>query len=181
MKISEAMPKQVECLYSLADIDAVLDNLAARLNQDYAGKNPLLLCVMNGAVITMGQLLPKLEFALQIDYIHATRYGDKTFGGELVWQAQPQTAIANRHVLLIEDIYDEGHTLIALREYCQQQGAISVACLALADKQHANKAGQPPEYIGLQVPDRYVFGFGMDVQGYWRNAPGIFALTEELS
>lgn len=178
MQLTEAMPRQAECLYTLAEIDAVLDQLAGQLNRDYAGKNPLLLCVMNGAVITMGQLLPKLDFALQIDYIHASRYGDNTFGGELVWQAQPQTPMAGRHVLLIEDIFDEGHTLLALREYCQQQGALSVACLALADKQHSRKTGQPPEYIGLGVADRYVFGFGMDVQGYWRNAPGIFAMAE---
>lgn len=181
MQLTEAMPRNAECLYTLADINAVLSTLAAQLNADYADKNPLLLCVMNGAVITMGQLLPKLNFALQIDYIHASRYGDNTVGGELVWQAQPQSAMAGRHVLLIEDIYDEGHTLIALRDYCQQQGALSVACLALADKQHARKTGQQPEYIGLTVADRYVFGFGMDVQGYWRNAPGIFALTETTS
>lgn len=181
MQLTEAMPRDAECLYTLAEIDAVLNRLAAQLNHDYADKNPLLLCVMNGAVITMGQLLPKLDFALQIDYIHATRYGDKTVGGELVWQAQPQTAMAGRHVLLIEDIYDEGHTLIALREFCQLQGALTVACLALADKQHARKSGQPPEYIGMSVADRYVFGFGMDVQGYWRNAPGIFAMTETNS
>lgn len=178
MQLTEAMPRDAQCLYTLSEIDAVLNQLAAQLNHDYADKNPLLLCVMNGAVITMGQLLPKLDFALQIDYIHASRYGDNTFGGELIWQAQPQTSMAGRHLLLIEDIYDEGHTLLALREYCQQQGALSVACLALADKQHSRKTGQPPEYIGLSVADRYVFGFGMDVQGYWRNAPGIFALPE---
>ncbi len=181
MQLTEAMPRNAECLYTLTEIDAVLSDLAAQLNRDYADKNPLLLCVMNGAVITMGQLLPKLDFALQIDYIHASRYGDKTVGGELVWQARPQTEMAGRHVLLIEDIFDEGHTLIALREFCQQQGAISVACLALADKHHSRKTGQPPEYIGLNVADRYVFGFGMDVQGFWRNAPGIFAMAETNS
>lgn len=178
MQLTEAMPADAECLYTLAEIDAVLSKLATQLNRDYADKNPLLLCVMNGAVITMGQLLPKLNFALQIDYIHVSRYGDNTVGGELVWQAQPQTAMADRHILLIEDIFDEGHTLMALREYCQQQGALSVACLALADKNHARKSGQKPEYIGLSLADRYVFGFGMDIKGYWRNAPGIFAVAE---
>lgn len=178
MQLTEAMPRDAECLYTLTDINAVLNDLAAELNRDYADKNPLLLCVMNGAVITMGQLLPKLDFALQIDYIHASRYGDNTVGGDLVWQARPKTPMSGRHILLIEDIYDEGHTLIALRHYCQQQGALSVACMALADKQHSRKTGQPPEYIGLSVVDRYVFGFGMDVQGYWRNAPGIFVMAE---
>lgn len=181
MELTKAMPRHAQCLYTLSEINSVLDDLSAQLNRDYADKNPLLLCVMNGAVITMGQLLPKLNFALQIDYIHASRYGDNTFGGELAWQAQPKSSMLNRHVLLIEDIYDEGYTLMALREFCHQKGALSVACLALVDKLHARKTGQIPEYIGLSIADRYVFGFGMDVQGYWRNAPGIFALTETNS
>lgn len=170
--------EQAECLYTLAQIEAALADLAARINRDYVDKNPLLLCVMKGAVITMGHLLPKLTIALEIDYLHASRYGAETTGGELNWHAKPQTSLANRHVVLVEDIYDEGPTLVALRAFCQQADATSVTCLALTNKQHDRKSGQPPEYIGLNVPDRYVFGFGMDVSGYWRNAPGIYAFKE---
>lgn len=170
--------RSAQCLFTLAEIEQVLEQLAETITRDYHDRRPLLLCVMNGAVITAGHLLPKLNFPLELDYIHASRYGDDTVGGRLDWQAYPQNTLENRHVLLVEDIYDEGATLAALRRYCEQQGARSVAAVALVDKQHDRKTLPLPEYIGLQVPDRYVFGFGMDYQGWWRNAPGIFAKGE---
>lgn len=178
--MNQVMP-EAECLYSLQAIDKSLDRLAMQLDRDYLDKNPVLLCVMNGAVMTMGHLLPKLQFSLETDYIHATRYGDKTVGGELNWLARPNIDLNGRHVLLVDDIYDEGITLAALRNFCQQAGATSVKAVVLADKQHSNKYGVQPEYIGLQIPDRYVFGFGMDYKGYLRNAPGIFAVKENAS
>ncbi|RKZ85831.1 MAG: hypoxanthine-guanine phosphoribosyltransferase [Gammaproteobacteria bacterium] len=165
-------------LYSMTDIDEALDRLAASLTEQYANSNPVILCVMNGSVITTGHLLPKLSFPLELDYIHLTRYGEKTIGGELNWLHKPTTELASRTVILIEDIFDEGVTLQALRKYCEQAGAKSVSCVSLIDKAHENKVGLPPEFIGLTVPDCYVFGFGMDYQGYWRNAPGIYAVEE---
>ncbi|WP_417548821.1 hypoxanthine-guanine phosphoribosyltransferase [Methylophaga sp.] len=173
--------QQAECLFTLQAIDESLEQLASQLNQEYMDKNPVLLCVMNGAVMTMGHLLPKLQFSLETDYIHATRYGDKTVGGALHWRAKPNIELKGRHVLLVDDIYDEGVTLAALRKFCQQAGATSVKAVVLADKQHTNKHGPQPEYIGLQIPDRYVFGFGMDYKGYLRNAPGIYAVQENAS
>ncbi len=171
---------QAKCLYTFAEIDAALDRLAEKLTQDYADSNPILLCVMNGAVMTMGHLLPKLSFPLQCDYIHATRYGDATTGGVLNWQHKPITNLAGRQVVLVEDIYDEGVTLRALRSYCVKEGAARVQCVALIDKQRENKVGIPPEYIGLTVPNKYVFGFGMDYQGYWRNLDAIYAVRDVL-
>lgn len=166
-------------LYSMNDIDAALSRLAEGLTQDFSNSNPLFLCVMNGSVLTTGHLLPKLNFPLELDYIHVSRYGDKTVGGNLEWFHKPATALKGRTVILVEDIFDEGVTLHALREYCQHQGAKTVQCVTLIDKLHTNKTGVMPEYIGLTVPNRYVFGFGMDYHGYWRNAPGIFAVSEE--
>lgn len=165
-------------LYSMTDIDEALDRLAISLTEQYADLKPIMLCVMNGSVMTAGHLLPKLKFVLELDYIHVTRYGEKTIGGELNWLHKPTTELANRTVILIEDIFDEGVTLQVLREYCEQAGAKSVSCVCLIDKIHDNKVGFPPEFIGLTVPDCYVFGFGMDYQGYWRNAPGIYAIKE---
>ncbi len=169
--------EQAEQLYTLAEIDQVLEQLAKKLTQQYADDNPVILCVMNGSVMTTGHLLPKLAFPLELDYIHATRYGEKTVGGDLVWQSEPMIDLANRTVILIEDIYDQGVTLMALRAFCEKAGAKTVVCLALVEKLHDNKVGQIPEFIGMTVPDRYVFGFGMDYQGYWRNAPGIYAVA----
>ncbi len=174
----DAMLAQAERLYGMDEINAALDRIAGALLRDYAELNPVMLCVMNGAVMTAGHLLPKLPFKLELDYIHASRYGDKTIGGELVWQSQPSIDISNRHVVLIEDIFDEGLTLAALREFCVEAGALSVRCACLLDKLREDKVGPLPEYIGLTVPDRYVFGFGMDVGGFWRNLPAVYALKE---
>ena len=169
---------QAECLYDMNAIEAALDKLAEQLNQHYADLNPLLLCVMKGALVTMGQLLPKLTFPLEIDYIHATRYGDKLEGGEVQWQHQPETALENRHVILIEDIVDRGDTLNVLRHYCMENKVKSVACATLVNKMDVSQSCQPAEFIALTVPNRYVFGFGLDYQGQARQFPGIYALPE---
>lgn len=179
MKQLQQVFDTAECLYSMTEIDAALERVATTLIAHYADLNPLLLCVMKGSVITAGHLLPKLPFPLELDYIHASRYGDETVGGELTWHHSPHTAIENREVLLIEDIHDEGVTLQNLRSYCEQAGARTVKCVTLIEKLHDNKVGTPPEFVGLTVPDRYVFGFGMDYRGYWRNAPGIYAVKED--
>ncbi|PCJ32292.1 MAG: hypoxanthine-guanine phosphoribosyltransferase [Gammaproteobacteria bacterium] len=169
---------RAERLYTLDEIDGALNQLAKDLTLRYSESNPLVLCVMNGSVVTTGHLLPKLPFVLELDYIHVTRYGDKTVGGELNWLHKPTSELAGRDIILLEDIYDEGITLHTLRQYCESAGAKSVSCVTLIDKIHDNKTGQTPEFIGLTVPNRYVFGFGMDYQGYWRNAPGIYAIKE---
>ena len=179
MKQLQQVFDNAEQLYSLAEIEQALGCLAEVLTQHYVDANPLLLCVMNGSVITAGHLLPKLNFALELDYIHLSRYANTTSGGEIVWHHKPVTDLANRDVILIEDIFDQGVTLQALRDYCHQAGAKSVSCVCLIDKEHNDKVGTKPEFIGLTVPDRYVFGFGMDYHGYWRNAPGIFAVKED--
>ena len=166
-------------LYSMDDIDNALSRLALVLTEQFSHSNPLFLCVMNGSVLTTGHLLPKLNFPLELDYIHVSRYGDKIVGGELNWFHKPVTDLKDRTVILVEDIFDEGVTVQALRKHCEQAGAESVKCVTLVDKLHDNKVGELPEYIGLTVPNRYVFGFGMDYQGYWRNAPGIYAVKEE--
>ncbi|MBL1320754.1 MAG: hypoxanthine-guanine phosphoribosyltransferase [Methylophaga sp.] len=179
MKQLQHIFDSADLLYSLADITLVLDRLAAELTEQFSQANPVLLCVMNGSVVVTGNLLPKLNFPLELDYIHASRYGDKTVGSELNWLHKPATKLVNRTVILVEDIFDEGVTMLALRKYCQQAGAKSVSCVTLVNKLHNNKVGERPEFIGLTVPDRYVFGFGMDYKGYWRNAPGIYAVKEE--
>ncbi|PHS25769.1 MAG: hypoxanthine-guanine phosphoribosyltransferase [Methylophaga sp.] len=181
MKQLQHIFDSADLLYSLVDIEHALDRLAAEITTRFAGANPVILCVMNGSVVVTGNLLPKLNFPLELDYIHASRYGDKIVGSELNWLHKPATKLANRTVILVEDIFDEGVTMLALRKYCQQAGAKSVSCVTLIDKAHTNKVGTPPEFIGLTVPDRYVFGFGMDYKGYWRNAPGIYAVKEPMN
>lgn len=166
-----------EQLYTIEQLDEAITTLASEITNDYLNKQPLLISVMNGALITTGHLLCKLDLAVDVDYCHATRYGNKTVGGELQWLAFPQHELKGRNILLVDDIFDEGITLKLIAEYCQQQGAAEVKSLALLDKAHDRKAPNfSVDYIGLTIPDRYVFGFGLDYEGNYRNAPGIFAL-----
>ena len=119
-----------------------------------------------------------MNFPLEVDYIHATRYGDALVGGEIDWRHKPNIVLEERHVILIEDIVDQGETLYILRSYCMESKAKSVVCATLVNKLEVKQSCEPPEFIGLNVPNRYVFGFGMDYQGEARQFPGIFALAE---
>lgn len=153
-----------------------LARVAREITARLAGRRPLVVTVMNGALVFAGQLLPLLPFALDCTYVHVRRYGPGTTGGELVWIAGPGEPVAGRTVLLLDDILDEGRTLAAIRARFLEQGASEVFIAAFALKER----GQPPlvraDFTGVRVPDRFVFGFGMDVGGAWRNLPSIRAL-----
>jgi len=172
----EAVFAQAECIFTLAEVEAALDVIIAQITADFSGKNPLVLGVMNGALACMGYMLPRLPFLLEMDYVHATRYQGKEEGSDLVRKRRPHVSMQGRHVILIDDILDCGITLAALQDYCQHAGAASVVIAVLGEKQIANhQAMVAADYVALKIPDRYVFGYGMDYQEYWRNAPGIFA------
>lgn len=167
-------------LYSMAQIDAAITRLAGELAGEYAERNPLLLTVMNGGVVLAGRLVPQLPFALEMDYLHATRYRGETQGGNIEWIVTPTTPMLDRHVIILDDILDVGSTLVAIVEACKAQGAASVATCVLVDKKHDRKAvpGLKADFTGVEAEDAYLFGCGMDYRNYWRNAPGIFAVEE---
>lgn len=150
--------------------------IAMQLNLDYANEPPMVLSVMGGAVYFTGQLLPKLTFALELDYVQATRYHDNTEGSQLKWVVMPKKNISNRNVLILDDILDEGLTLRAVADQCMLQGAKEVKVAVLAEKLLNKIKPIRANYVGLTVPNRYVFGCGMDVNGWWRNLPAIYAL-----
>jgi hypoxanthine phosphoribosyltransferase len=182
MGISLEHAKQVlaeaEVLYSAEQIAKHLDLMASAITEQLADKNPLVLCVMNGGIITAGHLLTRLPFPLEQDYLHATRYRGQTTGGDsLMWLHQPAVSLQGRHVLLVDDILDEGYTLREVVQWCRAQGAASVLVAVLADKQHARRvSGIQCDFPALPLVDRYVFGFGMDYKEYWRNLNGIYAV-----
>ena len=167
-------------LHSPEAVNAALDRMAVELKKKVGGNNPLLLCIMTGGIVPAGLLLPRLDFPLQVDYIHATRYRDKTHGGELKWIVKPSSPVRGRVVVLIDDIHDEGLTLAAITNECKSYGAARVISAVLINKLHDRKNNTAADVVGLDVEDRYVFGCGMDYKGYWRNAPGIYAVKEEL-
>lgn len=166
-----------ECLFDRAEVERAIDDIADAVRRDLDGRDPLVLCVMNGGLVLSGTLLPRLDFPLRVDYLHATRYRERTSGDVLHWRTEPAQSLADRHVLVVDDILDEGYTLEAILAYCAAQGPASVRSAVLVEKLHDRGVRPPVDYIGLRVPDRYVFGYGMDYKGYWRNAPGIFAVA----
>lgn len=173
-----AVYRNADCLYSESEVEAALDSLAVAISARLSGTNPLVLCVLTGGMVPMGMLLPRLDFPLHIDYVHATRYSGATSGGAVRWIARPTTPVQGRVVLLIDDILDEGMTLDAIREDCLAAGAASVNIAVLVNKRHKRKNGVEADFVGLDVEDRYVFGYGMDYHDYLRNANGIFAVKE---
>jgi len=178
IKAMQQVFQDADCLYTYEQVNAEIVRLAGQITQALSEVKPLVLVVMNGGLVFAGQLLPNLQFPLQIDYLHATRYGDQTQGSHLNWRVEPATKLTNRTILIVDDILDEGKTLLEIIAFCKQQGAKHVMTAVLAEKQHTRKADSTlkADFCGVQLVDRFVFGFGMDYQGYWRNAPGIYAV-----
>ena len=167
---------EADLLHTADEVERGLDRMAAAITHTLFERDPLVLCVMSGAVVATGQLLTRLDFPLGIDYIHATRYNDSTHGGALDWLHRPAQSLQGRAVLLVDDILDAGITLAALVADCQAQGAASVHSAVLISKRRERELPVSADFVGLEVEDRYLFGYGMDYHGYWRNARGIYAV-----
>lgn len=168
--------EEADCLFTHDQVQVALDRMSVEITEKLGDANPLVLSVMTGGIIPAGHLLTRLDFPLQLDYIHATRYRGETSGGKLNWIVKPAFEIKGRSVLIIDDIYDEGITLSEIVEYCSVEGAAEVYTAVLVEKNHARKEQLKADFIGVQTEDRYLFGYGMDYRGYLRNAPGIFAV-----
>lgn len=182
MKISpqrarEILDRAEEICPASAVSDAVV-RVASAINAALAHDHPLVIVVLRGAVVFAGQLLPQLTFPLDLDSIDATRYDNTTRGGEITFRALPVTEVAGRSVLLIDDILDQGITLKAIRDKLLAMGARKIMIAVFADKQTGRTKPLAADFIGVTLPNRYVFGYGMDVHGYWRNLPSIYALKE---
>ena len=156
-----------------------MKRMAAEITERLGESHPLVLGVMRGSVIFAGQLLPQLRFPMNFDYLDVTRYGGKTKGGEITWKVSPGTAVESRVVLVLDDILDEGHTLAAIRDKLLHAGAREFHSAVFCQKDTGRPKPIAADFVGLTVPDRYVFGFGMDVYGAWRNLPAIYAMRDE--
>ena len=169
--------KGADLIVSEAAVEAALARLAAEISARLGTSEPLVVSVMGGAVVFTGRILPMLRFPLDFDFVHVTRYGDATRGGEIEWKVPPRTAITGRTVLVLDDILDEGITLAAIRDGLLERGAASVYSAVFADKDIGRSKPLTADFVGVRLPDRYVFGFGMDVHGAWRNLPAIYAIA----
>ena len=176
LKEIQQIQANAELLHSEAEVEAALDNMATEINAVLAELNPIILCVMNGGIVTAGKLITKLAFPLTVDAINVSRYGNQTSGSEqLNWLQTPVTSLENRTILVVDDILDQGLTLEAIYQYCQEQGATQVYSAVLIEKQLKQAKPIQADFIGLSVVDRYLYGYGMDYKGYLRNAAGIYA------
>ena len=173
-----AFLRDSELVASADDVQAAVRRVAAEIERELGSAYPLVLAVMGGAVVFAGQILPLLHFPLDFDYVHASRYGAMTRGSSIEWRVRPPALVRGRKVLVLDDILDHGETMKAIRDGLLELGAVSVHCAVLVNK----RLGQPkpitPDFVGLEIPDRFVFGCGMDAKGYWRNLPEIRAMKE---
>jgi hypoxanthine phosphoribosyltransferase len=167
-----------DVLYSAAETEAALARIAQAVSETLGREFPLVLAVMGGAVVFSGRLLPLLRFPLEFDYIHVTRYRERTAGGGIDWRVEPKEDVHGRAVLVLDDILDEGATMAAVLDKLRALGAKSVHSAVFADKRIGRPKPVRADFVGVEVPDRYVFGFGMDAYGLWRNLPEIYALNE---
>lgn len=178
-----------DLIHDRASLEHEIARMAAEICRDYAGDGrasagtrPVFLTVMHGGLPFAAQLAMEVGACgldLEFDYLHATRYRGATTGGELVWKHRPATPLQGRRVLLADDILDEGHTMAAIGQWCLAQGAVDVRIAALAVKVHDRCVpGLKADYVGVEVPDRYVFGYGMDYHEQGRNLPAIYALRD---
>ncbi len=175
-ELTEAL-KIADLIHDRARVEAAIASMGEAIDSTLKGEVPLYLSVMNGGLIFAGALAFAISGDLEFDYVHATRYRGGTQGNELTWIKRPRADMAGRTVLLADDILDEGYTLKAIRDFCLEQGAKRVLIAVLCEKIHGRTAPDiRADFVGVQVPDRYVFGFGMDYYEQGRNLPGIYAI-----
>lgn len=184
MNLSERMKAIYEkstCVFTKEQVDAALDVMATNMSAKLRNSDPVFLCVLLGGIVPLGNLLPRLDFQLEINYIHVSSYGGKTTNTELKWKAKPTIDLFGRTVVVIDDILDTGITLKVASDFCKEQGAKEVYTAVLLNKQKPRKEGGLTEadFAALSMEDRFVFGYGLDYGEYLRNAPGIYAVSEE--
>ncbi|GLQ97587.1 hypoxanthine-guanine phosphoribosyltransferase [Dyella mobilis] len=168
-----------DLLFGREELDTLIADMGRAIDAALDGERAVFLTVMNGALMFGGQLALAICTDLEFDYVHATRYRGATAGSDLHWLREPVAAMQGRTVLLVDDILDEGHTLKAVRDDCLRRGAKRVLVATLCCKRHDRCVeGIRSDFNGVELPDRYVFGYGMDYYEQGRNLPAIYALKD---
>jgi hypoxanthine phosphoribosyltransferase len=170
--------EDADLVFSAEQVRGAVARVAQEITARLQGEFPMVLSVMGGAVVFTGHLLPLLEFPLEFGAIEVSRYRNTTTGREITWRLAPREDVRGRTILVLDDILDEGVTLAAVRDRLLEQGAARFYCAVFADKETGTAKPIAADFVGVKVPNRYVFGFGMDAYGLWRNLPAIYALKE---
>jgi hypoxanthine phosphoribosyltransferase len=159
-------------------VESAVARMADEITARLAGSFPLVLAVMGGAVVFSGHLLPRLRFPLEFDYIQVSRYGDGTKGGGISWKVEPRENVEGRTVLVLDDILDEGATLAEIKRRVLGLKANAFYSAVFSNKDIGRDKPVAPDFVGVTLPNRFVFGYGMDVGGIWRNLPAVYAVRE---
>ncbi len=167
---------EADPLFSAEQCREAVERMGREISAKLANDFPVVLSVMGGAAVFTGQLLPLLHFPLEFGAIEVTRYNNDVQGRDIAWRLPPRDNVRDRVVLVVDDILDEGITLAAIRKKLMEMGARTVYSAVFADKKIDREKPVKADFVGVSVPDRYVFGFGMDAYGLWRNLPAIYAL-----
>ncbi|MEJ2130762.1 MAG: hypoxanthine-guanine phosphoribosyltransferase [Gammaproteobacteria bacterium] len=167
-------------VFSRESVDRAVDDIAASLTEQIGNANPLVLCVMKGGVPFTADLLRRFDFPLELDYLHVSRYHDRTRGSHLEWHRVPQTRVEGRTLLIVDDVLDEGETLAALVAWSHEQSARRTLSAVLVAKDIPRDIDVRVDFTALNAPNRYLYGRGMDYKGYWRNLPDIYAVDPEF-
>ena len=179
MQYAKDVLASAEILFSAEEVDKAVTRVAQEITEKLGDTVPLLLCVMTGGVPFAADLMAKLNFPLEFEYLHVTRYGQETSGGALSWRSAPWTSVKDRTVIVLDDILDEGVTLAAIVDRVMELGAKACYTAVATDKQNGKQKPLKADFVALSVEERVLFGYGMDVRGLWRNLPAIYAMKEE--
>ncbi|GEC90968.1 hypoxanthine phosphoribosyltransferase [Brevibacillus formosus] len=168
-------------LLSEEDIAGKVRELGETLAAEYKDKNPLVICVLKGAVIFMADLIRHMNIPCEMDFMAVSSYGSGTESSGMVKILKDlDTSVQNRHVLVVEDIMDSGLTLSRLVELLRHREAASVKVVTLLNKPERRKVDISPDYKGYDVPDEFVVGYGLDYAEHYRNLPYIGVLKPEV-
>ena len=169
--------EQSDCLADAETVKAAIARMADRINRDLANEVVLVCPLLNGSLPFAGMLVPQLKMPLRLDAIQVSRYGYETRGKELEWLS-PMPDVKGETVLLLDDVLDAGVTITLVRSAILAAGARRCVVAVLTEKNVLRPKPIEADYVALEMPDRYIFGMGMDVFGWWRNLPGIHAMRE---
>lgn len=171
---------KIEELISVTDLHKMVQKVAAELDEYYAGlgaKEVLLVCVLKGASPFHADLLRAMKTPTNVDFMHVSSYVGTSSSGELTFHKDIDQDIAGRHVLIVEDILDSGFTLTLLMEHLKGRKPASLNLCVALDKQVQRKYPIKPDFTGLQVPNAFLVGYGLDYEEFFRGLPYVGVLT----
>lgn len=170
-----------EVLLSEEEIRDRVKELGKEITEDYKGKNLLVIGILKGAAVFMSELIRDIELPIKIDFMAVSSYGDFSMStGEVKIIKDLDFSAENKHILIVEDIIDTGYTLNYLSDNLKKRGALSVRVCTLLDKPDRRVVGVPLDYLGFEIPDEFVVGYGLDYAERYRNLPYVGALKEDV-